>query len=312
MRPREAHGLRMEACSFSVSVPHRMRWTRDLNENNIGLIDFTELAADMVIEGDFRLDVLERNPFDFILLAEAAEYPFTYDHELLAELQPLSENIYVRDVERIRDWLNPFWHPGKKVETLALLQQLNLHIYKTFRYQRRTEKGVLSPAETLEKNGGSCRDYATLFMEVCRVMGLAARFVSGYMYSAEIEGRMSMHGWAEVYLPGAGWVGFDPSWGLLAASNYFPAAVSRHSEYAPPISGTYFGTPRAFLRTDVDLQVKRIDEFASQNLNFSGVTALRRTSETGVPKQEQVQVLGSQALASVAHLTADANLKPVL
>jgi len=262
MRPREGHGVRLESCSFHISPPHRLRWVRDLHENNIGLIDFTELASELMIEGNFTLDISERNPFDFILLPEAAEYPFSYHHELLAELLPLSQNIYLRDVDRIRDWLAPFWHSGKKVETLALLQQINLHIYQTFRYQRREQKGVLSPAETLENNSGSCRDFATLFMEICRFLGLAARFVSGYMYSAEIAGRMSMHGWAEVYLPGAGWIGFDPSWGLLATSNYFPVAISRHSERVPPISGTYFGTPRAFLRSQIDLYVKRTDEIS--------------------------------------------------
>ena len=258
----------MEACSFAISLPHRLRWVRDLHENNIGIVDFTELASEMVIEGNFTLDVRERNPFDFILHAEAAEYPFSYEQELLVELSPLCQNLYIRDTDRIRDWLAPFWRPGKKVETLELLQQLNLQIYRSFRYQRREQRGVLSPAETLENKGASCRDFATLFMEACRFLGLAARFVSGYMYSPEIHGRMSMHGWAEIYLPGAGWIGFDPSWGLLADSNYFPAAVSRHSEHAPPISGTYFGTPRAFLRSDVDLFVRRIDETPLPSLNF--------------------------------------------
>jgi hypothetical protein len=252
----------LETCSFTVSVPHRLRWTRDLNENTVGLIDFSELASEMVIEGNFTLDIIERNPFDFMLAAEAAEFPFSYNHDLIAELLPLSRSIYVRDVDRIREWIHPFWHPGKKVETLELLQQLNLHIYRTFRYQRREQRGVLSPAETLESNGGSCRDFATLFIEVCRFMGLAARFVSGYMFSTEISGRMSMHGWAEVYLPGAGWIGFDPSWGLLATSNYFPVAVSRHSEHAAPISGTYLGTARNFLRSQVDLYVRRTDDVA--------------------------------------------------
>jgi transglutaminase-like putative cysteine protease len=260
----------MEACAFEISLPHRLRWVRDLHENHVGLIDFTELASGVVIEGNFSLDVCERNPFDFILLPEAAEYPFSYERDLWLELSPLCQNLYVRDTDRIRDWLAPFWSPGKKVETLELLQQLNLKIYRSFRYQRREQRGVLSPAETLENNGGSCRDFATLFMEVCRFLGLAARFVSGYMYSSEIQGRMSMHGWAEVYLPGAGWIGFDPSWGLLAASNYFPVAVSRHSEHAPPISGTYFGIARAFLRSDVDLFVKRIDEISPPGLDFDG------------------------------------------
>jgi hypothetical protein len=244
---------------------------RDLHENNIGLVDFTNPASEMTIEGNFTLDVCERNPFDFILLPEAAEYPFSYERELWVELSSLCQNLYVRDTDRIRDWLAPFWHPGKKVETLELLQQVNLQIYRSIRYQRREQKGVLSPAETLENNGGSCRDFATLFMEACRFLGLAARFVSGYMYSPEIQGQMSMHGWAEVYLPGAGWIGFDPSWGLLADSNYFPVAVSRHSEHVPPISGTYFGTPRAFLRSDVELRVKRIDEPPPLQMDLEGV-----------------------------------------
>ena len=249
---------------------------RDLHENSIGLIDFTELASEMVIEGNFTLDVSERNPFDFILHAEAAEYPFSYEQELMVELSPLCQNLYIRDTDRIRDWVAPFWSPGKKLETLELLQQLNLQIYRSFRYQRREQRGVLSPAETLENKGASCRDFATLFMEACRLLGFAARFVSGYMYSPEIHGRMSMHGWAEVYLPGAGWIGFDPSWGLLADSNYFPVAVSRHSEHVPPISGTYFGTPRAFLRSDVDLFVKRIDQTAPPGLNLEE----KKTTET--------------------------------
>ena len=159
----------------------------------------------------------------------------------------------------MRQWLHPMWHPGRRVGTLELLQRINTQIYDSFRYQRRLEKGVQSPAETLERNSGSCRDFATLFMEACRLLGIPARFVSGYMYSSQISGRMSMHGWVEIYLPGAGWIGFDPSWGILADSNYFPVAVTRHSEHAPPISGTYVGKPGAFLKSQVDLYVERRD-----------------------------------------------------
>ena len=115
-----------------------------------------------------------------------------------------------------------------------------------------------SPAETLELGTGSCRDFATLFMEACRLLGLASRFVSGYMYHSEIDGRMSMHGWAEVYLPGAGWIGFDPSWGILADAQYVPTAMTRHPEHAPPISGTYFGFARDFLGMEVNLYVRKV------------------------------------------------------
>ena len=259
MHPRVGHGIYLESCAFDISIAHRLRWIRDLHENSIGIIDFIEPATELIINGEFVLNISEENPFNFVITPEATEYPFSYEQDILIELRPLIRTIYVRDVERIREWLNPFWHPGKRVGTLELLQLINSHIYRTFRYQRRMEKGVQSPAETLENNSGSCRDFATLFMETCRSLGLAARFVSGYMYSSEITGQMSMHGWAEVYLPGAGWIGFDPSWGILADSHYFPVAVTRHSEHAPPISGTYVGTPRAFLKTHVDLYVRQMD-----------------------------------------------------
>jgi transglutaminase-like putative cysteine protease len=266
MRPREGHGIRLTSCSFTIDPAHRIRWMRDLHENNVGIVDLTEMAAELTVEGEFFLEVREDNPFDFEIVPEAAEYPFAYEHDVAADLLPLSRNLYPRDVDRIREWMSPFWHPGKRVETLKLLQELNSHIYQTFVYKRRLERGVQSPAETLEENSGSCRDFATFFMEGCRFLGLAARFVSGYMYSPEITGRMSMHGWAEIYLPGAGWIGFDPSWGILADSNYFPVAVARNSEHVPPISGTYVGTPRTYLRTQVDLYVKHVGEAVPMDL----------------------------------------------
>ena len=275
MRPRQGHGVQLEVCTFEISSPHRLRWTRDLHENTVGIIDFTSTASELIVTGNFALDIREENPFNFVISPEALEYPFAYEQELFVELRPLIRTSYVRDVDRLRQWLNPFWHPGKRVGILELLQHLNSHIYRTFRYQRRLERGVQSPAETLEKNSGSCRDFATLFMEACRLLGLAARFVSGYMYSPEITGRMSMHGWAEIYLPGAGWIGFDPSWGILADSHYFAVAATRHSEHAPPISGTYVGTPRAFLKSQVDLYVKRLD----QQLEPSPLTVLKEASQ---------------------------------
>jgi transglutaminase-like putative cysteine protease len=259
LRPRENHSIQLEKFSLSISPGHRVHWMRDLYENNIGLLDLIEKSSDLVIEGESFVNISERNPFDFVIPSEAEEYPFVYDYENAAELAPLVSILYPRDEIRIREWLTPYWHPGKRVGTLDFLQRLNKGIYDSFKYQRRERKGVQSPAETIECNCGSCRDFAALFIEACRCLGLAARFVSGYMYSAKITGRMSMHGWAEVYLPGAGWIGFDPSWGILADSHYVPTTVTRHAEHAPPISGTYFGTVKEFLGTKVDLYVTRMD-----------------------------------------------------
>jgi transglutaminase-like putative cysteine protease len=257
VRPREAHGLHLEKCKISISPQgHRLRWKRDLYENNVCYVDFTEPADRLVIDCEFVVQACDENPFDFVISPEAAEFPFCYDPALYQELFPLIQILYPRDEERIRDWLRQFWHPGRRLGTLELLQRINASLYTDFRYQRREEPGVQTPAETLENKSGSCRDFAALFIEACRCLDLAARFVSGYMYSAEIEGRMSMHAWAEVYLPGAGWIGFDPSWGILAAAQYVPVAVSRHPENATPISGVYIGKPKTFQKCDVELYVQ--------------------------------------------------------
>jgi transglutaminase-like putative cysteine protease len=259
MRPREGHGLHLEKCRIEISpANHRIRWQRDVYENNIGIAEFTEPARELVIDCEFAVQACDENPFNFLISPEASGFPFYYDPELYQELFPLVRILYARDEARVRNWLGQYWHSGMRVGTLELLQRINSGIYQDFNYRRRMEKGVQTPAETLEKMSGSCRDFATLVIEACRCLGLAARFVSGYMYHSEIEGRMSMHAWAEVFLPGAGWIGFDPSWGILAASQYVPVSVSRHPENSPPISGVYIGHARAFLECDVELYVEEI------------------------------------------------------
>jgi hypothetical protein len=250
----------MEKYSLQIEPGHQLRWRRDLQENDIGLMDMIEPARRLLIEMECVVEVAEENPFNFTLKPEASEFPFEYGHEFASELKGLSDHLFPRDISRIRDWLHPVWHPGKRCDTLELLQEVNKVIYRDIRYQKRASKGVQSPAETLERKSGLCRDFAALFMEICRFLGLAARFVSGYMYSPTITGRMSMHGWAEVFLPGAGWLGFDPSWGILTTSFYIPVAVSRHPENVPPISGTYFGLARDFLETEVDLYVRPVEQ----------------------------------------------------
>ena len=216
LRPRENHTLHLDSSRIDISPAYRLRWMRDPWENNVGQVDFSEPAREMVIDCEFFVTTWEGNPFNFLLESEAAEYPFNYDYDLFQEVRTLIQPIYGRDEGRLREWLGKFWRPGKRIETLDLLQRINRDIYQTFRYRRREEKGVQSPAETLENNSGSCRDFATLFIEACRTLGFAARFVSGYAYNSEVTGGMSMHAWAEIYLPGAGWLGFDPSLGILA------------------------------------------------------------------------------------------------
>ena len=260
LRPRENHTLHLDSSRIDISPAYRLRWMRDPWENNVGLVDFSEPAREMVIDCEFVVTTSEGSPFNFLLESEAAEYPFSYDYDLFQEVRTLIQPIYGRDEGRLREWLSKFWRPGKRIETLDLLQRINRDIYQTFRYRRREEKGVQSPAETLENNSGSCRDFATLFIEACRTLGFAARFVSGYAYNSEVTGGMSMHAWAEIFLPGAGWLGFDPSLGILADGHFVPVAVSRHPENATPVSGTYIGAARVFLRHDVTLLIEAVGE----------------------------------------------------
>jgi transglutaminase-like putative cysteine protease len=128
------------------------------------------------------------------------------------------------------------------METFVLLDQMNRRIAGQFFYQMREEPGVQAPACTLARNSGSCRDFAAFFMEACRFLGLASRFVSGYLFTSDFDtNNGSTHAWAEVYLPGAGWKGFDPTSGEVVGNRHIATAVARHPEAVPPVAGSFIG-----------------------------------------------------------------------
>ena len=259
LRPREGHDIRIERLLLEISPAHRLHWIRDVYGNSIAVIHFTERAADLMVYSDLILDHSETNPFDFYIEPEAVNYPFSYNHETLLELSALVQPAFPDDAARVRDWLGQFWRAGQTVDTLALIQQINGFISRTFQYVIRHEPGVQSPSQTLKKNSGSCRDFATLLIESCRCLGLGARFVSGYILSVDATGAgASTHAWSEVYIPGGGWKGFDPTSGLLTTSQHVPVAVSRHPENAMPISGSFSGPGSAFLEVEVNVKVGEI------------------------------------------------------
>jgi transglutaminase-like putative cysteine protease len=261
VRPREGHDLHIESSILTIRPKHTVHWVRDVNGNSIALIDFSERSNELMIYSELELSHYDSDPLDFRVEPYALHYPFVYDPWTLPELTAFTHIVFPADAVRVRQWLGHFWQPGKLVETVSLLKRLNEHIAKTFRYTRRDEFGVQRPSATLEQNSGSCRDFATLFIEACRSWGLAARFVSGYMLCEATEaGHASTHAWAEVYLPGAGWKGFDPTSGTLAGSQHVAVAVSRHPEAATPISGSYIGVPTAFTGIEVDVKLEQLDK----------------------------------------------------
>ena len=210
----------------------------------------------------------------------------------MPELTAFTHIVFPADAARVRDWLGQFWTPGKLVETVSLLKRSTGSFTIRLTIRGRDEFGVQRPADTLLKNSGSCRDFATLFIEACRSWGLAARFVSGYMLCEATEaGGATTHAWAEVYLPGAGWKGFDPTSGILAGSKHVAVAVSRHPEAATPISGSFIGVPTAFRCIDVDVKLEQLDKPYASPL---------QPSLFPNPEQEQTQVLPTLPLRDVA------------
>jgi transglutaminase-like putative cysteine protease len=302
VRPREGHDVHIESSILDITPAHGIRWMRDVNGNSLARVDFTEPSDKLMFYSEIVLEQYDTNPFDFILEDSAAHYPFVYDQESLVELAPYMAVMYPRDVAPLREWLTQFWKPGDQMETFSLLQNINLHISRTFKYQRRDEAGVQTPAETLQKNSGSCRDFATLLLEACRSWGLAARFASGYVQCGATEaGGASTHAWTEVYLPGAGWKGFDSTSGLMTGAQHVTIAVSRNPENAAPISGTFQGPTNSSLGITVDVRVTRLDSVApspvppvpQNNLSTPPVSVLQPQP------MQQAQQAAPQALPTV-------------
>ena len=286
IRPREGHDLHIESSLLEINPAHNIHWMRDVNGNSIAKVDFTESAAQLMIYSELILQHYDSNPLDFILEESAVNYPFVNEPDSQPELAPFKHIIYPKDAARLKDWLTQFWKPGDRVETFALLQRVNQHINNTFQYQRRDESGVQTPGETLQKNSGSCRDFATLLLESCRCWGLAARFVSGYMQCEATEaGGASTHAWTEVYLPGAGWKGFDPTSGIMTASQHVTVAVASNPENAAPIAGSFKGPATAFQNIQVDVSVVQIDKPAPS-----------------VPMQNQWQLIQKQPVEQVQQM----------
>ena len=212
VRPREGHDLHIESSILEITPAHTIHWMRDVNGNSIARVDFTEQASQLMIYSELVLQHYDSNPLDFILEESAVYYPFVYDPTPCPNSTAFTLIIYPKDTARLREWLTQFWKPGgDKVETFTLLQRSINTSTIPFSISAATIPASRHPPKPCKKNSGSCRDFATLLLEACRCWGFAARFVSGYMQCEATEaGGASTHAWTEVYLPGAGWKGFDP------------------------------------------------------------------------------------------------------
>ena len=260
LRPREGHDLRIESSLLQITPAHQLRWHRDVQGNSVTVVHFNEPADTLHISSEVVVQHFDENPFDFLLDESAVNHPFPYAAGEWSDLVPYQTACFPEDRSAVSGWASHHLRPGGSTRTLALLTEINRTIAGSFAYTRRDEPGVQSPGETLRLGRGSCRDFATLFMEACRSLGLAARFASGYLHrpnASPLESG-STHAWSEVYLPGAGWKGFDSTSGEMTGADHIAAAVSRHPAAVPPVSGSFVGPSGVWQSLLVGVQVSRV------------------------------------------------------
>jgi transglutaminase-like putative cysteine protease len=256
LRPREGHEIRIESAELIISPAHHLQWQRDVYDNAVAQATFTEQGSQLSIDSRVLIQHYDDQPLNFLVADYAVLFPFQYNSAECADLGPYLSAIFEQDRLLLSTWMHQFWQSGQVVETYLLLEWINKAIATGFTYKQREEPGVQGSAITLTRRAGSCRDFATLFIEACRSLGLAARFVSGYLYSPTLpRGQGATHAWSEVYLPGAGWKGFDSTSGEVVGNHHIAVAVSRHPESVPPVSGSFqAATPQSpVMQVSVDV-----------------------------------------------------------
>jgi len=263
LRPREGHDIRIESAELIISPANQLQWQRDVYDNAVAQVTFLEPGKLLSIDSRVLIEHYDDQPLNFLVADYAVSFPFLYDTSERVDLEPYLSMIFSQDQLMLSTWLEQFWNPGQVVETYLLLEWINKAIATGFNYQQREEPGVQTPATTLTRRAGSCRDFATLFIDACRSLGLAARFVSGYLHSPMLpQGQGSTHAWSEVYLPGAGWKGFDSTTGQVVGNDHIAVAVSRHPEAVPPVSGSFRASINATPQSPVMQVSVEVAEFS--------------------------------------------------
>ena len=251
LRPRETQRQRLHQFELTYAPPGRRIATNDAEDNALDWIYFDAAARSARLEfrSDFLVETLDTNPFDFFLEPHAVTTPFNYTPADTFALGPCFAPPGGAEPAQLRSWLATHF-PSPPSDTIAFLSALTTAVHAALSYVRRDEPGIQTPAETIARGGGSCRDYAILLIALCRQLGLAARFVSGYLYEPADPALAhplppDMHAWTEVYLPGAGWRGLDSTRGIFCDDRFVAVAHSALAESVNPVQGTFFGAAAA-------------------------------------------------------------------
>lgn len=255
--PRDSGGLTTVQRSLECSPPAEISWTIDVFGNLVATASFFEPARELIIVGKAVVDHVAPEWPIYSVSPEAHSYPFTYSLDDVIDLGALAQPDWLTPGgERVGAWARAFVM-GLQTDSLSLLKDLNAGVLGDIHYRVRDEEGTQSPAGTLELRSGSCRDIAALFIEAARHLGFGARAVSGYLFDPDQtdEDAGATHAWAEVYMPGAGWIAFDPSHRRMGNSQLIPVAFARSNRQIMPVTGEYIGAAQDFESMDVTVRV---------------------------------------------------------
>lgn len=258
LRPREGRELKLLALDVSIFPEAQVSWSTDVLGNAVATATFDRPTDSLVIDSRAGVDIHAAAWPIYNVTAASASYPFRYSADNWTDLGALAAPGDADRNGRLQAWAQAFVI-GPSTDTLSLLQDLNAGVFASISYQSRDDEGTQSPTETLDRTLGSCRDLAVLFVEACRCLGFGARLVSGYL--SDEEGSIgssdggSTHAWAEVFLPGAGWIPFDPTNGKMGGRNLIPVAIGRNIGQIIPVEGSFVGPLDAFLSMEVNVEV---------------------------------------------------------
>jgi transglutaminase-like putative cysteine protease len=265
VRPREGRDLRLLGITLEVSPPAAVTWAQDVFGNAVATAVIGGQAGALSIVSSAEVEISAHPWPVFDIAASALSHPFLYSKDEWTDLGGLMLQQYLDEGGRLTAWARGFV-AGAPTDTLALLKDLNAGVSGQIAYESREVEGTQSPVRTLERGAGSCRDLALLFIEAARSLGFGARIVSGYLHSpagdeslAGSSGAGSTHAWAEVYLPGAGWITFDPTNRAMGGANLIPVAVGRDIHQVVPVSGGFVGPREAFEEMSVEVSVEALD-----------------------------------------------------
>jgi transglutaminase-like putative cysteine protease len=261
-RPRDSHDLRLVSTKLAITPqPMAVRWLHDVHGNSVAVASFGDRASALRFESEIIIQHFQSDEPDYPIEEFARTYPFSYAADEVPDLARCIERHYP-DPDHVVDlWAKSFVVPDGPTDTWEMLAAVTKAIQRDFTYMARNEQGIREPVRTLQNRSGSCRDFALLMMEAVRALGLAARFVSGYLYAPDVDGTGNIgggatHAWTQIYLPGAGWVEFDPTNGIVGNRDLIRVAVARDPGHAVPLQGTWIGAPSDFLGMTVDVSVQ--------------------------------------------------------